>query len=91
VGSWSTFLLYPGLGPAGDVFVPQGELKKKAILGVYDILLSYEYNRELYKKCPCFSKLHNGSEWLYVFKNQSASIHDKSASPSLGVNKGLLK
>ncbi len=35
----------------------------QAILGVYDFLLSDEYNRSYIKKCPGSSKLYNGSEW----------------------------
>ncbi len=35
----------------------------QAILGVYDVLLSDEYNWSYIKKCPGSFKLYNGSEW----------------------------
>ncbi len=34
----------------------------QAILGVYDFLLSDEYNQSYIKKCPDSSQLYNGSE-----------------------------
>ncbi len=47
------------------------------ILGVYDFLLSDEYNRIYIKKCPGSSQLYNGSERGSRFwrPKKSASIH----------------
>jgi len=39
----------------------------QVILGVYDVLLSDEYNQSYIKKCPGSSKPYNGSEWLFLF------------------------
>jgi len=44
--------------------------------GVYDILLSDEYNRSYIKKIPS-SKLYNVSEWVYVFGSPSKCIHSR--------------
>jgi len=57
----------------------------QAILGVYDILLSDEYNLSYIKKCPGSSKLYNGSEWPFksITVNPAMS-HDKSAPHGSG-------
>jgi len=47
----------------------------EGILGVYDILLSDEYNRSSIQKYPISSKIYNGSEWVYFFGSSSKSIH----------------
>ncbi len=66
--------------------------KIKAILGVYDFLLSDKYNLELYKKkCPGSSKLFNGSEWWLRFWSPPKKLHPsiiKSAPQGSG---GLIK
>ncbi len=67
----------------------------QAILGVYDFLLSDEFNLSYIKKCSGSFKLYIGSEWVVeILKAQKKCIH-----PSYyvlhtlrgGVNKDLLK
>ncbi len=47
----------------------------QAILGVYDFLLSDEYNQSSIKKCPGSSKLYNGSEWGLRFWSPKKCVH----------------
>ncbi len=49
----------------------------QANLGVYDWLLSDEYNQSYIKKCPGSSRLYNGIEGRDFEAQKSVSIHHK--------------
>ncbi len=41
----------------------------RGILGVYDFLLSDEFNRSYIKNCPCSSKLYHSTRQVFQFNS----------------------
>ncbi len=61
LGAWSLIIIKGEVHP--NMKITPCFTHRKTIPGVYDFLLSDEYNQSYIKKCPGCSELNNGSEW----------------------------